>query len=516
VTYTYDNVGNLTAQTNTNTHVVTTFSYDYRNRLTGVTQGGTAIATYTYDALNRRIGFKDNGTQTWTVYDGQNPYADFNGSGTLLTRYLYGPAVDEILARTASGGTTAWYLTDKLGSVRDVVDTSGTVIDHVVYDSFGNVTTETNSTNGDRFKFTGREYDSTAGLYEFRARYYSPSAGRFDQTDPIQYSGGDANLYRYVSNVPTSGTDPSGLLEMPSASGVFDTVLNTIDAFAAGVANFLTGGLSTELRAEWYGEFATNNHTGVAYLAGNVFGFGLGMFANPCTMGTVAQGSFRILTSLQVGSGVINAYQAYEAGDNLGAAMSALTALMASGQFFRTCFAAGTPILTPEGSKAIEEIRSGDWVLSAPEDDPEAAPEPRLVEETFETSAPVLHLRVGGRTIRTTAEHPFWVRGRGWVEAQSLEPGYELRSDDGSWVVLEETSPGEVVRVYNVRVSAYHTYFVGHEQWGFSVWSHNANCLRQAMIAARGKFKTGEQAAHIIPQGAFTGYSATVQAAIQT
>ena len=56
------------------------------------------MATYTYDALNRRIGFKDNGTQTWTVYDGTspfaNPYADFNGSGTLLTRYVVGPAVD--------------------------------------------------------------------------------------------------------------------------------------------------------------------------------------------------------------------------------------------------------------------------------------------------------------------------------------------------------------------------------------------------------------------------------------
>ena len=44
--------------------------------------------------LDRRIGFDDNGTQTWTVYNGSsadaNPYADFNGSGTLLTRYVSG------------------------------------------------------------------------------------------------------------------------------------------------------------------------------------------------------------------------------------------------------------------------------------------------------------------------------------------------------------------------------------------------------------------------------------------
>ncbi len=50
--------------------MVTTYTYDYRNRLTEVTEGGTIIATYTYDVLNRRIGIKDSGTQTWTVYDG--------------------------------------------------------------------------------------------------------------------------------------------------------------------------------------------------------------------------------------------------------------------------------------------------------------------------------------------------------------------------------------------------------------------------------------------------------------
>ena len=50
-----------------------------------------------------------------------------------------GAVVDELLARTSSGGTTAWYLTDKLDSVRDVVSSSGSVLDHVVYDSFGNM-----------------------------------------------------------------------------------------------------------------------------------------------------------------------------------------------------------------------------------------------------------------------------------------------------------------------------------------------------------------------------------------
>ncbi len=97
--------------------------------LTGVveeTSGGTVLmqATYTYDPLDRRIGVDETvsgtETKTWSVYDGQNVYADFNSSGTLLARYLDGPAVDQVIARTSASGTTAWYLTDDEGSVRDI------------------------------------------------------------------------------------------------------------------------------------------------------------------------------------------------------------------------------------------------------------------------------------------------------------------------------------------------------------------------------------------------------------
>ncbi|MGC8642678.1 MAG: RHS repeat-associated core domain-containing protein [Isosphaeraceae bacterium] len=213
-TYTYDAEGNMTAQTNTSTHVTTSYSYDNRNRLTQVTVGGTVVATYTYDALNQRIGFKDNGTQTWTVYDGTsadaNPYADFNGSGNLLTRYMSTQAVDDILARTSSGGATAWYLKDRLGSVRDVVSTSGTVIDHVVYDSYGDILSETSPSNGDRFKFTGMEWDAAIGQYYDHARDYDAAAGRFTSQDPLGFAAGDRNLYRYVYSDPVNLTDLQG------------------------------------------------------------------------------------------------------------------------------------------------------------------------------------------------------------------------------------------------------------------------------------------------------------------
>ena len=135
VTYTYDAEGNLVNKNGTGGNV--TYTYGFRNRLTGVTLNGTLVATYTYDALDRRIGFNISGTQTWTVYDRQNTYADFK-RGAVTQTYLYGPAVDELLARTnASGSTTSWYLTDKKGSIRDVFDNIENNLDHVVYDSFG-------------------------------------------------------------------------------------------------------------------------------------------------------------------------------------------------------------------------------------------------------------------------------------------------------------------------------------------------------------------------------------------
>ena len=221
-TYAYDSAGHVTAKTDTATGKVTTFSYDYRDRLTGATRktSGSVVdyqVTYTYDALNRRIGEQIDAdgagsgapVQTWTLFDGQNPYADFTGSGTLKDRYLYGPAVDALLARTDASGVTNWYLSDRLGSVRDIVDVSGNVVYHTGYDSFGN-NVSTSGSGGDRFGFTGREHDAALNLYYNRARFYDPATGRFLSKDTIGFESGDMNLYRYVNNSPTNGTDPSG------------------------------------------------------------------------------------------------------------------------------------------------------------------------------------------------------------------------------------------------------------------------------------------------------------------
>jgi RHS repeat-associated protein len=144
------------------------------------------------------------GNANWQVL------ADLNNSNQLQTRYLRGDAVDQLFARMSSGGTAAWYLTDDLGSVRQLTDGSGVVQDTIAYDAYGSITSESSSTFGDRYKYTGREWDVETNLQYNRARYYDPKVGRWTSQDPLGFDAGDSNLYRYVANQPTVFLDPSG------------------------------------------------------------------------------------------------------------------------------------------------------------------------------------------------------------------------------------------------------------------------------------------------------------------
>jgi RHS repeat-associated protein len=93
---------------------------------------------------------------------------------------------------------------------------------HGDYYSFGTLTnTYQVATNGTtvtvvnamfNIQYTGQIWDSYAGLYNYKARWYDSATGRFFQQDPIEFAAGDANLYRYVGNGPTNATDPTGYL----------------------------------------------------------------------------------------------------------------------------------------------------------------------------------------------------------------------------------------------------------------------------------------------------------------
>ncbi len=90
------------------------------------------------------------------------------------------------------------------------LDTGGNVVNEITYDSFGRILSQTDPLAGDRFTFTGREWDPELGFYYYRARFYDPTTGRFISQDPIGFASGDTNHYRYVGNSPLDYVDPSG------------------------------------------------------------------------------------------------------------------------------------------------------------------------------------------------------------------------------------------------------------------------------------------------------------------
>jgi RHS repeat-associated protein len=229
--YSYDSEGNLTRRTEIASGKVRDFSWDYRNRLTAVIDKTAANVetqkvAFTYDTYGRRISKAVDTSPldtvdaaiTHFVYDGQDVLLDFidnDGSGpaalTLPQRYLHGPAVDQVLAQDDGVGNTLWHLSDHLGTVRDLVDSTGVVRNHLVYDSYGWLISQSNAAANSRYGYTGREHDHDLAQIYYRARHYDAAVGRFISEDPIGFGGGDANLASYVGNSPVLARDPSGM-----------------------------------------------------------------------------------------------------------------------------------------------------------------------------------------------------------------------------------------------------------------------------------------------------------------
>jgi len=91
------------------------------------------------------------------------------------------------------------------------------MVETYAYTAFGQAALQTEvgaalsaSWVGNRYRFTGREYDAESGLYYYRARMYNPAIGRFMQTDPVGYGDG-LNWYAYCGNNPLMFVDPWGL-----------------------------------------------------------------------------------------------------------------------------------------------------------------------------------------------------------------------------------------------------------------------------------------------------------------
>ncbi len=173
-------------------------------------------------------------SEQWFVYDGNSLILTLDSpSGHVAERYLTGLAVDQVFAEeNAATDTVDWLIQDNLGTVRDVVNYNPStgvtsVVDHIQYDSYGNITSQTNAAAQPAILFTGQLWDSHSQLYYDNNRWYAPALGDFMSQDPSGFSGGDSNLMRYVGNDPTNAVDPTGLSAFGSPGVRIGEQLNT-------------------------------------------------------------------------------------------------------------------------------------------------------------------------------------------------------------------------------------------------------------------------------------------------
>jgi RHS repeat-associated protein len=209
-TMTYDLNGNLA--THTVGSDVTMYTWNGRNQLGGLS-GPALTASFGYDGAGRRRTKTVNSIRTDVLHDGLTPVQEGTLPGSVSANLLTGLAIDELLMRIEDAG--AWsVLRDALDSTLALANPSGGVTTEYTYAPFGKTTT-TGSANMNASQYTGRENDAT-GLYFYRARYYDPTSQRFIAEDPLEFGGGDANLYAYLRNSPPNATDPLGLMLLPA------------------------------------------------------------------------------------------------------------------------------------------------------------------------------------------------------------------------------------------------------------------------------------------------------------
>jgi RHS repeat-associated protein len=178
---------------------VTSLTYDYENRVTGITYPSSATNSFTYNGNDLRMQKVDSAGTANYVCDGTTPASAVLKDGSAV----YTPGLSE-----RRGTTSKFYHGDALGSTRGITNSSQSVTDSVLCDGFGMVVSRTGPTPFGFVASGQYQTDNDSGLMLLGHRYYDASVGRFISSDPAKAGN---NWYAYCHNNPLKTTDLEGL-----------------------------------------------------------------------------------------------------------------------------------------------------------------------------------------------------------------------------------------------------------------------------------------------------------------
>ncbi len=260
----YDANGNTTSRTTVTGN--TSYEWDALDRLTAINHENGTRSEFQYDGLSRRVRILEkDATQIVTsdkrfVWDGLEIAEERAADGQTVLKRFYPQGV-EILTGPFAGTYT--YRTDHLGSVREVIDSTGTLTARYDYTTWGELQQVSGTFDLD-FGYTGHYHHQPSGLLLAPYRAYDPEAARWLSADPIGESGG-MNLYGYVSGNPVNSIDMLGFFGIP-------TITNSVIGYPNAMnSNYEEQFKQVDLEA---GKMAAENLACMA--AGGAVGAGIG------------------------------------------------------------------------------------------------------------------------------------------------------------------------------------------------------------------------------------------------
>ena len=353
----------------------------------------------------------------------------------------------QIIAQANGITSTKYFLhNNHLGSVVLTTDVNGTVKLGSQYLPYG-APANAQDSKLQPYGFSAKERDASELMY-FEARYYDPLSARFISPDPLYAeqmercieSISQCNLYQYTSNNPLNYVDLWGM-----GNSRIDRGLATLNGYSVGIVTSLISGVgwiggNAQTHQGLFTEFGSSAYPDDAELAGD-----------------------------------------FQAGHNVGFVVGVI-GLFSSVKAKKggcCCFVEGTLVKTVDGKIAIEKIQSGELVWSR--NTKTGLTELKPVQDTFVTEGkPIYRITLldesgAEEMIEVTDNHPFWVKGRGWVNTIDLEAGMEVEQFDKTTITVEEVEfIGTTPSTYNLTVEEFHSYFAGEQE----ALVHNCGCTK--------------------------------------